>query len=252
MKNATQPKGMSLTPGNCSRPIRSWLDEVGDAGLVESPRASQTPSDAGLIGAVVSQVDAPAPRRDRGRPSRRRSSGPTSMAISVTRPNPCAPRTTSGRSPTTLSGLPPRWSTSSSLVTITGWAAHGRDRLDRAGERVDRIRARARIPDRPARAGRMGLRATVANRLPVAPDGDDEVSAVPDPFHQRLALQTIERLRALPGRRCRSRSHGPHRSRTIAPGTGRPGYPPGPRSPRPRRRLSPISLRPQSRGDSGT
>ena len=63
MKNATQPNGISLTPGNCSSATRSWLDRSETPVLIELRPAAQTGAGAGLVAARALQVDGPDPEQ---------------------------------------------------------------------------------------------------------------------------------------------------------------------------------------------
>ena len=109
----------------------------------------------------------------------------TSRAISVTRPNPWAPRTTRGRSPTMLSTLPPRWSASSSLVTRVGGVPTGvMGFTEPANVSIASSDGTCCWP--AGNAGKDLAQHAVADRLPVAAHSHHEVPAMPDPIDQRL------------------------------------------------------------------
>ena len=202
---------MSLTPGNCSSAARSWPARSVIAERLNRPhRPSARPRSPARRAAGAGRW--PAPRTG--------AVGPVGEQLLVDvdgdqgHPAEAAgPRTTSGRPDITLSTVPPRSSTSSSLVTMTFGEPGRRDRLGRAGEGVERLQRRhLLLAGGHARQDRR--QDAVAHRLPVGPDRDHQVAAPPDPVDQRLARACRRATGSPRGRRCPGRWSGPRRSHT--------------------------------------
>ena len=202
MKKATQPNGNQLDPRKLLEGHAKLARQVGDAVLIELRPAAHdwlpAPS-CSPRGRFKSMA-----RTQNNDRSTHSENGfwSTSSAIKVTRPKPCAPRTTSGMFDIMLKTVPPRSSSSSSLVTITGGRAGRSDRLVRAGEGIECLeRSHFLLPAGQSRQDRP--EDAVAHRLPVGTDRDDEMAAPRDPIDQRLTAQARRAPSASRGRRCR-------------------------------------------------
>ena len=85
MKNATQPNGISFTPGNCSSAIAELAREVVHARLVDPPRRRLT---AGCVECARRRRSS-ALTQNRARSAQSENGfWSTSSATTVTRPNP--------------------------------------------------------------------------------------------------------------------------------------------------------------------
>ncbi len=124
MKKATQPNGISLTPGKLLEGDAKLARQVGDAVLVEPRPAAHIGASGGLVAARAFQVDGPDPEQRPIDPVGKR----LLVDVKGDQSHPSEPVRTSHDQRHVrhhAETVPPRSSSSSSLVTITGGVPGG-------------------------------------------------------------------------------------------------------------------------------